>query len=250
MVGIKVRHLISESLGTGTVIKAEGNYIWVEFSEKTFQLAYPGAFKKHLEAVDPAIQAKIEALINGAREAEEKKRLEEEAAKKDAEDRRLAAEADRLAAAEKRTIRADFGPDYHAEHLSLDKCFTYQDVEAKYGINRRGYGQGINVLGDKIVLISSVDRADGAYVYHDKWTKDGDFIYSGEGSRGDQSLTGNNLAIKNSKDDKKEIHLYVKFSSQRYYYQGIFEYVTEIKENDKDADGNIRKEYKFRLRRV
>ena len=48
----------------------------------------------------------------------------------------------------------------------------------------------------------------------------------------------------------KKIHLFVKFSPQEYYYQGIFELVDYTYEDEKDEDGNIRKEYKFRLRKV
>ena len=44
--------------------------------------------------------------------------------------------------------------------------------------------------------------------------------------------------------------LFVKFSPQEYYYQGIFELVGYKYEDEKDEDGNIRKEYKFRLRKV
>jgi 5-methylcytosine-specific restriction protein A len=75
-------------------------------------------------------------------------------------------------------------------------------------------------------------------------------IYSGEGKLGNQTLTKGNLAIKNAASDGKEIHLFVKFSPQEYYYQGVFELVDYTYEDDYDANGNIRKEYKFRLREV
>jgi hypothetical protein len=50
--------------------------------------------------------------------------------------------------------------------------------------------------------------------------------------------------------DGKVIHLFVKFSPQEYYYQGVFKLVDHTYENDKDENGNTRKEYKFRLRKV
>ena len=43
---------------------------------------------------------------------------------------------------------------------------------------------------------------------------------------------------------------FVKFSPQEYYYQGVFELVDYAYEDDRDEAGNIRKEYKFRLRKV
>lgn len=50
--------------------------------------------------------------------------------------------------------------------------------------------------------------------------------------------------------DKKIIHLFVKFSPQEYYYQGIFSLVDYTYEYEKDEFDNARKEYKFRLRKT
>ena len=63
-------------------------------------------------------------------------------------------------------------------------------------------------------------------------------------------MTKGNLAIKTAAHDGKEIHLFVKFSPQEYYYQGVFELVEYTYEDDKDENGDVRKEYKFRLRKV
>ena len=38
--------------------------------------------------------------------------------------------------------------------------------------------------------------------------------------------------------------------AQEYYFQGIFSLVNYAYEDDKDEEGNIRKEYKFRLRKI
>lgn len=63
-------------------------------------------------------------------------------------------------------------------------------------------------------------------------------------------MSKGNLAIKNATRDGKKIHLLVKFSPREYYYQGVFELVDYIYEDEKDENGNTRKEYKFRLRKV
>lgn len=63
-------------------------------------------------------------------------------------------------------------------------------------------------------------------------------------------MTKGDLAIRDAARNGKKIHLFVKFSPQEYYYQGIFELVDYTYEDEKDEDGNIRKEYKFRLRKV
>ena len=108
----------------------------------------------------------------------------------------------------------------------------------------------INPTPTKVVLVSSISKAGGNFVYHDRWTTDGDYLYSGEGRTGDQTMTKGNLAIKNAAADGKEIHLFVKFSPQEYYYQGVFTLADYTYEEEKDENGDLRKEYKFRLRKV
>ena len=150
----------------------------------------------------------------------------------------------------KKTLDEMFGEDYHSEKLAREPILTYQQVEAEFGIRISGFGRGINLTDSTVVLISSIKKGGGYFVYHDKWTADGDYIYSGEGRVGDQSMNKGNLAIKNAARDGKTIHLFVKFSPKEYYYQGVFVLVDYTYEDDKDENGDIRKEYKFRLRKV
>jgi 5-methylcytosine-specific restriction protein A len=70
---------------------------------------------------------------------------------------------------------------------------------------------------------------------------DGDYIYSGEGKVGDQTMTSGNRAILSAAEDRKAIHLFVKFSPQEYYYQGVFELADHTCEDDMDESRNIRK---------
>lgn len=93
------------------------------------------------------------------------------------------------------------------------------------------------------------NNIEDGFVYHDHWTTDGDYIYSGEGKTGDQTMSLGNKAIVDAENDGKKIHLFVKFSPQEYYYQGVFSLVDYTYEDDKDESGNMRKEYKFRLRK-
>lgn len=94
-----------------------------------------------------------------------------------------------------------------------------------------------------------MEKKAGSFVYHDHWTEDGDYIYSGEGKTGDQKLTKGNLAIANAADDRKAIYLFVKFSPKEYYFQGKVTCVDYFSETEKDESGCIRKEYKFILRK-
>ncbi len=144
-----------------------------------------------------------------------------------------------------------FDEDYHPEYLQLKPILTYSEVEKEYGIKIAGFGRGINVTDKSIVLISYIKKQkDGLFVYHDKWEKDGHYIYSGEGRIGDQTLTKGNKALAEASKNNKPIYLFIKFSSTEYYFQGRM-FVKGYKlEDDNDADGNLRKEYKFKLKRV
>ena len=245
LIGLKVKHTV---FGAGVITEMEGNYITVEFAAKTTKFVYPDAFEKYIKAEDPAVQQTIVDSIIDAKAAAEQKRQAEEAARKAAEEQRRAAVA--VAAPKAKTLDEMFAPDYHAEKLARQPILTYQQVEDQFGIRISGFGRGINPTDNTVVLISSIGKASGNFVYHDKWTANGDYLYSGEGKTGDQAMTKGNLAIRDAARNGKKIHLFVKFSPQEYYYQGVFELVDYTYEDEKDEDGNIRKEYKFRLRKV
>lgn len=245
LIGLKVKHAV---FGVGTITEKDGNYITVEFAAKTTKFVYLDAFEKFIKAEDSVVQQAIVDEINDAKSAAEQKYQAEEAARKAAEEQRRAAIA--VATPKAKTLDEMFAPDYHAEKLARQPILTYQQVEDQFGIRISGFGRGINPTDDTVILISSIGKASGNFVYHDKWTADGDYLYSGEGKTGDQTMTKGNLAIRDAARNGKKIHLFVKFSPQEYYYQGVFELVDYTYEDEKDEDGNIRKEYKFRLRKV
>lgn len=248
LVGVKVLHAV---YGEGVITEHVNNYITVEFASKTSKFVYPDAFEKFLEAKHVALQQMILDSINDAKAAAEQKLQAEEAVRKAAEEQRRAAITVAAPKAKKaKTLDEMFAPDYHAEKLARQPILTYQQVEDQFGIRISGFGRGINPTDSTVVLISSIGKASGNFVYHDKWTTDGDYLYSGEGKTGDQTMTKGNLAIRDAARNGKKIHLFVKFSPQEYYYQGVFELVDCTYEDEKDEDGNARKEYKFRLRKV
>ena len=228
--------------GEGTIVAVEGEFISVDFGGVVRKFSIE-IFIKSLtfdndETRDLMEQALVE--VKTAKEAAEAVRKAEEEAKKAAKE-----------AADKRAkIVGGFDAGYHAEHLNTDEIYTYQQIETKFGIRIAGFGRGCNLTDDSIVLISSVNPSGEHFVYHDKWDVNGDYIFSGEGRIGDQKLTTRNKEIINAEKNGKVIHLIIKFSSEEYYYQGIFKLVDYTYEDDLDEDANTRKEYKFRLRKV
>ena len=56
LTGIKIKHGV---FGVGIIVAHEGNYITVEFPNKTSKFIYPDAFEKFIKAEDPDVQTDI-----------------------------------------------------------------------------------------------------------------------------------------------------------------------------------------------
>lgn len=249
LLNLAVKH---RTFGSGVITEVDEKnitYITVQFNEKSIKFIYPDAFGKYVMAEDSLIQAEIMADIAAKRQEEEEKRQAAEAARQAAEEQRLVEGPVLRTGKVRKSTEEGFGPDYHVQYLARESIFTYQQVEEQFGINITGFGRGINETASAIVLISSVDRKKTGFVYHDHWTADGDYIYSGEGKTGDQKMTSGNQALKDTQANGKPIHLFVKFSPREYYYQGVFFLVDCTREEEKDALGNVRQEWKFILRK-
>ena len=221
VVGLKITH---DRFGVGVITEQDEKYISVQFAAKTATFSYPDAFEFFIKAEDAKIQAAIIKAINAAKEAaaqrieaalaewhaaEEARKAEE--AKKAAEkaQRRVANAGSYPVTKIARNFNELVAPDYHAEKLARQPVLTYQQVENEFGIRIAGFGRGINPTNKTVVLISSIGRSNGKFVYHDRWTADGDYLYSGEGKTGNQTMTKGNAAIRDAKYDGKKIHLFV-----------------------------------------
>ncbi|MGI5978758.1 MAG: hypothetical protein ACOX66_04580 [Oscillospiraceae bacterium] len=180
----KVKH---KSLGTGEIISFDGKYIEIQFASKISKFSYPAAFESFLTLEDADKQTAILSELTKAKQTiEEKKRAEEEARRKAEDARKAALDAAKPATGKtKKSIDEMFSEDYHAAHLARQPILTYKQVEDQFGIQISGFGKGINSTPTKVVLISSIDKSGGKFVYHDKRTAEGDYIYSGEGKSGD-----------------------------------------------------------------
>lgn len=235
----------SETLGIGEIIEQDDNYITVQFIDKVSKFAFPKAFESFLKLENKELQTQIYKLLEEINKREEEKKE----LKKEQEKNINKISLNKNHKAKEKDIDKMFDSDYHVKYLKRNPILTYRQVEDQFGIKISGFGRGINPTSNGIVLISSMRKSGGKFVYHDKWTISGDYIYSGEGKNGDQKKTKGNLAIINAQNDGKKIFLFVKLSSKEYYYQGIFKLVDYTYEDDIDENGQNRKEYKFRLRR-
>ena len=230
LINEKVKH---GKWGIGVIIEPlEIHYITVEFECKTIKFQNPGAFENHITAEDTSLHEKLLLEIEDAKAAELAEALKLKILK------------------DNEAFESKFGKDYNVKYLATNPVLTYQKVEELYEIKIKGFGKGINRAAGAIVLISSIDKKKDQFVYHDHWTLEGDYIYSGEGKSGDQKLTAGNLAIANAAIENKTIYLFVKFSPQEYNFQGVFDLASYTYDDEEGSDGKMRKEYKFRLKKV
>ena len=227
IIGKQVTH---KQYGEGTIVKVDDNSIVVDFgtTKKKFILdKFLGFFK-----VDDEVSKVITEKIAANKRAK--------AAEKEAEKRRR----------EEEEFNAKFGADYNVGYLKRSPVLSSSGVEKEYRINRSGVGRGINVTDDAIILISSLIKDGARYTYHDHFDVNGDFIYSGEGQNGDQTMTRGNRAIVEAAQNNKKIILIIKASPTEYMPQGEYYLVEYTVEDDTGEDGEQRKEYKFRLRKM
>ncbi|MBR5872943.1 MAG: hypothetical protein IKZ06_04790 [Oscillospiraceae bacterium] len=254
LVGMKVRH---KAFGEGTITVFEpsgadvsSGYITVEFAAKTSKFLYPDAVGKFITLANEEAHAEVVSKVEGDQKAKEKQMniaLIKEALKQKAELAAKEAQKAKPKAAPK-TIDDYFGADYHAEKLKKEPILNFRQVEGSFGIKTTGLvARDIYSTETHVVVVSNVTKIGGKFVYRDKFTSDGDYIYVGEGKSGNQQMTGGNLAIATAAEERKEIHLFVKISPMEYYYQGIFDLAEYTYEEGKDEAGNFRLEYKFRL---
>ncbi len=187
----------------GTVTKVDDVHIFVEFPDRTpvFQI---DAFEKgFLTFVDPVMQKQVNDEVEAARaKAEEERRIRAEFMRKKAAEEASRPKPVVHVTPAKKTARLEdmFGSDYHVEHLRRQPILPYRQVEEQFGISLTPFGRGINPKDDSVVLISNISKKGKTFVYHDHWTTDGDYIYSGEGRLGDQKMAKGNLAIVTAKE--------------------------------------------------
>ncbi len=125
------------------------------------------------------------------------------------------------------------------------------DIHAAYGGQEQG---GISTPSKHPYIFLFSAETGEQFGYNDGWI-DTDrhtlFRYSGEGQRGDMTMTRGNRAIRDHAENGKQLHLFQRSRHGYYRYLGEFEYVSHlVEERTVDADGRTRQAIVFMLRRV
>lgn len=133
----------------------------------------------------------------------------------------------------------------------IDHVFTNGQLSDVFGVSNSG---GIRYSGSAadpqlVVFISGGSNLKSSIPYRDRWEGDR-FHYTGEGLRGDQTLTRGNLALKSSAENGCPVFGFEKLGPDRYKYLGRFRVVEIGEETQPDVDGNDRRVYVFQMELV
>ncbi|MFC2063439.1 HNH endonuclease [Chloroflexota bacterium] len=124
------------------------------------------------------------------------------------------------------------------------QIYIRRDLHDSYAGQQQG---GISTPSEHDFIMLFTGEQGEQYGYRDGWTKDGLFLYTGEGQIGDMTLARGNRAILSHEDNGKDIHLF------EYVDQGRVRYISQMvcvgyqEKEAPDREGNLRKVIIFEL---
>jgi hypothetical protein len=136
--------------------------------------------------------------------------------------------------------------------LKIGNELTNRELMQLFGV---GNTQGMRrSLANNLIVLTSQKRSTSSKfkndsVYHDRWEGDV-FLYTGEGLKGDQKLTGQNKTVAESRENGVAIHLFETPKANSYIYVGVMELGDQpFPEPQQDIEGKMRQVWVFPLRR-
>lgn len=127
--------------------------------------------------------------------------------------------------------------------LIINQIYSQQDIKVELGCTIM---RGMNYKKDtnRLVLIQNHVKS----IYEDK--QEGDILYyTGEGRKGDQTLTGANKRLLEAKKNNTTVFLFEVFKKTEYTYKGEVELISEpFIEKQPDEDNKFRNAYIFPLK--
>jgi 5-methylcytosine-specific restriction protein A len=102
------------------------------------------------------------------------------------------------------------------------QVYRRRDLHQQFGGQQQG---GISTPSSANIVLLFTGEAGEQHGYRDDWTKDGVFLYTGEGQRGDMQFVRGNLAIRDHAANGKDLHLfeYIKGNSK-----GVVRYIGQM----------------------
>ncbi|MFW9880254.1 MAG: HNH endonuclease [Candidatus Thorarchaeota archaeon] len=128
--------------------------------------------------------------------------------------------------------------------FNLGELYRREKIHDRYGGQRQ---QGISIPSGKNYIFLFTGESGKQYGYQDEWTDNGQFLYTGEGQKGDMKYLRGNLQIVDHIKNGKDIYLF------KYQRVGLVRYIGQMictghhEDTGKDINNNDRKIIIFEL---
>ena len=131
--------------------------------------------------------------------------------------------------------------------FEVGETYHRGELHEKHGGSQYG---GISPSKDHPYVFIFTGDPGEAHGYKDEF-RGSTFIYTGEGREGDMEMTHGNKAIRDHREDGREIHLFeINDEAYSITYLGQFEYASWFTEQLQDTNGDLREAIRFKLEPV
>jgi len=139
--------------------------------------------------------------------------------------------------------------DANAPLFVPGQLYRRRTLHERFGGQRQG---GISTPAKASFVILITGDSGKQHGYTDQWTDDGIFVYTGEGQRGDMTLTKGNRAIRDHKEKGKSLYLFEQDKKDKRFlrFLGDMECIDQSYQLAPDTEGKPRKAIVFKLRPV
>ncbi|WP_424016216.1 McrB family protein (plasmid) [Halorientalis pallida] len=134
--------------------------------------------------------------------------------------------------------------DKPSHRFNLGETYRRRDLHDQYGGNPQS---GVSPCGDEPIIFLFTGGTGQQHGYQDDFKKDGTVIYTGEGQEGDMEFVRGNKAIRDHKEDDRELHLFEMEGDGEVRYLGQYEYADFEWVELPDTKGNPRDAIRFEL---
>src|SRR5450631_3343670 len=124
------------------------------------------------------------------------------------------------------------------------QVYRRRDLHDRYGGQQQG---GISTPSRHNIIFLFTGDAGQQHGYHDQWSADEIFLYTGEGQKGDMQYVSGNRAIRDHARDGKDLHLFKQDRKAYVRYIGQMVCTGAHYENAPDTDDVLRKAIVFEL---
>lgn len=124
------------------------------------------------------------------------------------------------------------------------KIYRRSDLHQRLGGQQQG---GISTPAKQNVILAFTGEVGKQYGYHDRWTPEGVFLYTGEGQQGDMQFARGNRAIRDHVKNGEDLYLFQYVKKGQVQFLGQMVCIGYRTREAPDGHGDQRKAFVFEL---